>query len=72
MKSTKKALISAVLVVAICFTMLVGSTLAWFTDSASVGIQSITTGTLDLVIEDENGNDLDLVPAAQLKVMVDR
>ena len=59
MKSTKKALISAVLVVAICFTMLVGSTLAWFTDSASVGIQSITTGTLDLVIEDENGNDLE-------------
>ena len=52
MKSTKKAFIGALLALVICFTMLVGSTLAWFTDSASVGIQTITTGTLDLTIED--------------------
>ena len=58
MKSTKKSIISAIVVIAICFTMLVGSTFAWFTDSSSVGIQAITTGTLDLVIEDENGADL--------------
>ena len=57
MKSTKKAFIGAVLALVICFTMLVGSTLAWFTDSASVGIQTITTGTLNLTVEDGLADD---------------
>ena len=52
MKSTKKSFIGALLALVICFTMLVGSTLAWFTDSASVSIQTITTGELNLTVED--------------------
>lgn len=59
MKSTKKSIISAIVVIAICFTMLVGGTFAWFTDSSSVGIQAITTGTLDLKIVDENDDSLE-------------
>ena len=59
MKSTKKSFIGALFALVICFTMLVGSTLAWFTDSASVGIQTITTGELDVAIQDKDGNSLE-------------
>lgn len=33
-KNTKRALLASVLSVVLCFAMLVGSTFAWFTDSA--------------------------------------
>lgn len=53
MKSTKKAFVSAFVALIICFTMLVGTTLAWFTDSANVGVQTITTGTLDIAVQSD-------------------
>ena len=57
-KSKKRALISSLVVMAICFTMLIGSTFAWFTDSASSTGNVITTGTLDVKLtqKDANGN----------------
>ncbi len=56
MKNTKKSLISAVVALVVCFAMLVGTTFAWFTDSASVGIETIQTGELNLTVEDADGN----------------
>lgn len=46
--STKKALISSVVMLAICFAMLLGTTFAWFTDSVSVEGNVIKTGKLDV------------------------
>ena len=47
-KSTKRALISSLLVLAMCFTMLVGTTFAWFTDSVSSGNNRIVAGNLKI------------------------
>ena len=46
--STKKALISSIVVLALCFSMLIGTTFAWFTDSASSNGNIIKTGNLDV------------------------
>ncbi|MBR2466756.1 MAG: hypothetical protein IKB38_07515 [Clostridia bacterium] len=47
-KTTKRALISSVISLVICFTMLLGSTFAWFTDSAISSGNKIVTGNLDV------------------------
>ena len=57
-KSTKKALIASVLMLALCFSMLVGTTFAWFTDSVSSSGNKIVAGTLDIDLVDKNGNTL--------------
>ena len=44
----KKALISSLLALFICFTMLIGTTFAWFTDSAVSANNIIKSGTLDV------------------------
>lgn len=51
MKNTKTKLISSVAVLLICFAMLIGSTFAWFTDSASTGVNKIQAGNLDVQVE---------------------
>ena len=55
-KSTKRALLGSVVALALCLAMLVGSTFAWFTDTASTGVNKIQAGNLDIEIQDENGN----------------
>ena len=57
-RSTKRALISSVLALVLCFTMLLGSTFAWFTDSVTSAGNKIQTGSLKVDIVDENGNSL--------------
>ena len=47
-KSTKRALISSILVLCLCFTTLLGTTFAWFTDSATSSGNVIKTGTLNV------------------------
>ena len=47
-KTTKRALLSSVLSLIICFTMLLGTTFAWFTDSAISADNKIVAGTLDV------------------------
>ena len=47
-KSTKRALIVSVLSLFICFTMLLGTTYAWFTDSVTSAGNIIKTGTLEV------------------------
>ena len=51
MKNTKTKLISSVAVLLICFAMLIGSTFAWFTDSASTGVNKIQAGKLDIELK---------------------
>ena len=50
-KSTKKALVASVILLALCFTSLVGTTFAWFTDSVTSGNNIIKSGNLDIVLE---------------------
>ena len=56
-KSTKRALVSSLLVLVLCFTMLLGTTFAWFTDSASSNGNKITTGNLDVDLYRWTGTD---------------
>ena len=57
-KNTKRALVSSILSLIVCVSMLIGSTFAWFTDSVTSGNNKIVAGTLevDLLMADENGN----------------
>ena len=60
-RSAKRALLLSVLSIFVCVVMLAGSTFAWFTDTASSGVNRIQSGTLDLKLEyatawDEQGN----------------
>ncbi len=47
-KRTKKALFSSVLILLLCFTILLGSTYAWFTDAVSTAQNKIVVGNLDI------------------------
>ena len=58
-KSTKRALLSSALALLMCVTMLVGATFAWFTDTASTGVNKIQAGNLDVDIIDLQGHSLD-------------
>ena len=48
---TKKALLMSVLSMVLCVAMLVGMTFAWFTDTASTGVNKIQAGNLDVELE---------------------
>ena len=54
-KSTKRALLGSVMAMVLCLAMLIGATFAWFTDTASTGVNKIQAGNLDIEIQDENG-----------------
>ena len=58
-KTTKRALLSSVMAVLICVAMLIGTTFAWFTDSASTAVNKIQAGTLDVQLLDASGNSLE-------------
>jgi len=47
-KNTKRALLSSVLALFLCFAMLLGTTYAWFTDSVTSDGNIIKSGTLDV------------------------
>ena len=47
-KSTRHALLLSAVALLLCFAMLLGTTFAWFTDSASSGSNVITSGNLDV------------------------
>ena len=72
-KSTKRALLGSVMAMVLCLAMLVGATFAWFTDTASTGVNKIQAGNLDVALEMQNadgkwvsaeGKTLDFVKAA--------
>ena len=57
-KSTKRALISSALAILMCVAMLIGTTFAWFTDTASTAVNKIQAGNLEIELQmkDNNGN----------------
>ena len=55
-KSTKRALLTSALALLMCVTMLVGATFAWFTDTASTGVNKIVSGNLKVDIIDANSD----------------
>lgn len=58
-KTTKRALVASILSMLVCLSMLIGSTFAWFTDSATTGVNRIQAGTLDIDLVDAEGNSLE-------------
>ena len=55
LKATKRALISSVIALFLCFSMLLGTTFAWFTDSVTSSGNIIQSGTLDVTMEWADG-----------------
>ncbi len=56
-KSTKRALLTSALALLMCVTMLVGATFAWFTDTASTGVNKIQAGNLKMEVSYKNTSD---------------
>lgn len=52
--STKHALLFSALAMLVCVSMLIGSTFAWFTDTASTGVNTIYSGNLDVKLTHTN------------------
>lgn len=50
-KSTKRTLLVSIMVMMVCFTMLLGTTYAWFTDSVMTDNNIIYAGNLDVALE---------------------
>ena len=67
-KATKRALLTSVMALVMCVVMLVGTTFAWFTDTASTGVNKIQAGNLkvDIIGEDSDAHieKLDFTKAA--------
>ena len=57
-KATKRALLTSVMALVMCVVMLVGTTFAWFTDTASTAVNKIQAGNLDIELQmkDNSGN----------------
>ncbi len=51
MKKKRTALLTSILALLLCVSMLVGTTFAWFTDSVSSGSNVIAAGVLDVELE---------------------
>ena len=60
-KSTKRALLLSVCSIMLCFVMLIGTTFAWFTDTASTAVNTITSGTLGIEIQDANDQPIEML-----------
>ena len=57
--STKSKLLSSVIALVLCVSMLIGATFAWFTDTASTGVNKIQAGNLDIQLLAEDGSSLE-------------
>ena len=58
-KATKRTLLTSVMALVMCVVMLVGTTFAWFTDTASTGVNKITSGNLHVEIQNKEGTEID-------------
>ena len=55
-RATKRALLTSVMALVMCVVMLVGTTFAWFTDTASTGVNKIVSGNLKVDIIGANSD----------------
>ena len=53
--NTKRALTTSALAMVLCVAMLIGTTFAWFTDTASTAVNKIQAGNLDVALEMNTG-----------------
>ena len=53
-RTTKQQLVASIVLLFMCFSMLLGTTFAWFTDSATSSGNVIKAGTLDVALEYKN------------------
>ena len=53
---TKKALYGSLLALVLCIVLLIGTTFAWFTDTASTGVNKIQSGSLKVGLEYKVGD----------------
>ena len=58
-RATKRALLTSVMALVMCVVMLVGTTFAWFTDTASTGVNKITAGNLHVEIQNKEGTKIE-------------
>ena len=65
LNKTRRALVAAILSLMMCFTMLAGTTFAWFTDVVSSDNNIIQTGTLDAKLLYRNLNDVEFKDASE-------
>lgn len=56
-KATKRALLTSITALAMCVVMLVGTTFAWFTDTATANVNKIQAGNLDVALEMLDGTN---------------
>ena len=54
---TKKALRGSLFALFLCIVLLIGTTFAWFTDTASTGVNKIQSGNLDVALEMQDANE---------------
>jgi len=62
-KTTRRALLFSFISVFLCFTMLIGTTYAWFTDEVTSGVNKIVAGNLDVELYrglDRNATPVDI------------
>ena len=55
--NSKKALLSSAFALVLSVAMLIGTTFAWFTDTASTGVNKIQAGNLDVALEMKDGDN---------------
>ena len=53
-RATKRALLTSVMALVMCVVMLAGTTFAWFTDTASTGVNKIQAGNLKMEVTYKN------------------
>ena len=53
-RATKRALLTSIMALVMCVVMLVGTTFAWFTDTASTAVNKIQAGNLDIELAYKN------------------
>ena len=56
-RATKRALLTSVMALVMCVVMLVGTTFAWFTDTASTAVNKIVSGNLKVDIIEKDSDD---------------
>ena len=56
-RATKRALLTSIMALVMCVVMLVGTTFAWFTDTASTGVNKIQAGNLKMEVTYKNTAD---------------
>ena len=71
MKKRKLALFQSVISLLLCFSMLVGTTFAWFTDSVATGMNTIAAGNLDVEIFHTNAAVTDQRVDSATKLFLD-